>query len=262
LDEVFLQPAPPGLNLFQGPYSWQIVLKKNRVYRFRVAGFSGRGAVHPGSWKEITVWSVEPPGQVLDFRAVPEDLTVKLTFKQPPNGFKVEVEKAVGDGGFAPLSLDQMPHLDLNVAYEHDYRYRARLVGLLDSVSTPGAFGSEILVKIRDLVPPRPIAYLDAALSTSGIRLTWESRADESDFGGYRLYRRIGDGVMQPLGGELKENFYFDPNPPADEDIRYQVTVLDNSPAKNEASPSVEATVYVAREEQAVERPETVDPGF
>jgi hypothetical protein len=148
------------------------------------------------------------------------------------------------------------------VAYEKNYRYRARLVGLLDSVSTPGAFGKEILVKIRDLVPPRPIAYLDAALSTNGIRLTWESRADETDFGGYRLYRRIGDGVMEPIGGELKENFYLDRNPPPDQDIRYQVTVLDNSPAKNEASPSIEATVYVAREEPVIERPETLDPGF
>jgi hypothetical protein len=129
--------------------------------------------------------------------------------------------------------------------------------------SAPGPWSPELSVKVEDTVPPRPIAYLDAAIAPEGILLKWEALSQEDDIKGYRLYRRVGeDGTFKPIGGLIKGVSYLDRDVVPGTDYRYQVTSVDNSPRANESLPSPEASVEVESEETPVEKPDLSDLGY
>jgi hypothetical protein len=167
LDEVYLKAPAPGQNYYPGPYIWQIDLSQGRVYIFRVAGFSSRGGVHPLAWQQETVWMVEPPGALKGFSAQADDLSVRLSWPEPPLGQKVQVQRRmVGGKDFVTLDPERDGKLDLNVAYENEYVYRARLINPQGESLIPGPWTGEVVVKIEDSLPPPPPAFLECCHHT------------------------------------------------------------------------------------------------
>jgi hypothetical protein len=214
---------------------------------------------------------VTPPGALAGFRVVPEDLSVRLYWPTPPAGLLVEVQRKEGlSGTYASLDPARDGQLDLQVAYENEYFYRARLVDRRQDAQggqslVPGPWSEEIRVRVIDTLPPSPPPYLDAALTPTGIRLSWEDRSQSSEVAGFYLYRtEVGTSNFVRLGGLITTNTYFDQNPPPDKDVRYRLTAVDTSPQANESQPSPEAEVYYAPAEEAapVERPVFADPGI
>jgi hypothetical protein len=264
-----IQPPPPGLTVNPGPYEWQTRLRPDRVYVFKVAGFSDRDAVHPQSWTEIEVWTAQAPGPLAGFAVQADDLSVRFGWSASAaeledRGLAVEVQRREApDGTWTALDLRQ-GRLDLDVAYGRAYRYRARLVRTLGPSRTPGPWSAELSAAVVDQLPPPPPGHLDAALAADGsVRLKWESRIDDPDVAGWKLYRRVGEtGPFAPLNGLLTVNVHVDRSPPAGEELAYQVTALDAE--GNESSPSAAARVYAVVEPlvEEPERPQFEDPGL
>jgi hypothetical protein len=270
IEDVYLQPPGPGRSLYPGPYSWQTDLEPGKVYVFRVAGFSSRGAVHPTAWQETRVWMVQPPGVLTGFRAQADDLAVRLYWPTPPANLLVQVQKRQGlDGTYSNLDPARDGQVDLAVAYENDYYYRARLVDRRGDDKgqslVPGPWTTEVHLWVHDTLPPAPPPYLNAVITPGGVQLSWEDRRESSDIAGFYLYRaEVGVDNFVRLGGLLETDNYFDQAIPPDVDLRYRLTAVDTSPAANESSPSPEAGVYFAPATEAgpVERPDFEDPGI
>jgi hypothetical protein len=263
LGEVHLQPAPPGLLVNEGPYYWGAELQRGRVYRYRVAGFSSRGAVHPDAWTEATVRAGTPPGALEGFGAAAEDQSVRIAFMPGRADETLEVQRREGAGPWRRLNLTSSGYVDLDVSYGKAYTYRGRRI-LRDGESrVPGPWSGEMTVAVDDTLPPRPPGYLDASLGPEGVALRWESLADDPGLAGYRLYRREGpDGEFRRIGGLLATNAYLDREAVPGADLRYAVTAVDDSPRANESLRSPEASVFVEEEAPPAERPDLGDLGF
>jgi hypothetical protein len=267
LGEVHLQPPPPGLEINEGPYYWGAELKSGRVYRFRVAGFSTRGAAHRDAWTEATVYAVPQPGTLEGFSASVDDRSVRLGFRSSGPDEILEVQRREGAGTWRKLNLLRSGYVDLDVAYGHSYTYRGRRIRRSGESRVPGPWSREISVQVDDHQAPRPVGYLDASPdAVGGVALRWESLADEPGLAGYHLYRRIGpDGAFERIGGLLTGNSYTDAEPPSAPDIRYMVTAVDDSPRANESMGSPEAAVYAEQPEPEPspdDKPDLRDMGF
>jgi hypothetical protein len=266
LAEVYIKPAPPGLNVHEGPYQWVTKIASDRVYRFKVAGFSDRGAVNPQSWREITVYGQPSPGALPSFAAELEDLAVRLTYSRPRSGQRIEIQKLAPGQNWVSLDTAGSPSgslVDLNVVYGQTYIYRARLLNELGESFAPGPFAPEQIVKVVDQTPPRPIAFLDASATPQGVSLRWESLALEEEVAGYRVYRRLaGQTTFVLIGDLVAENIFLDSGVKPGETAYYQVTAVDKSPAANESRPSPEASVLTIPEESEPDRPPIIDPGL
>jgi hypothetical protein len=261
--EVHAQPSLPGLLINPGPYRYQSTLRQGRVYRFQVAGFSERGAVHAEAWSEVTVYAIGSPGELSGFRASLDDRAVRLTFDRVGSDEEVEIERREGKDPFRQLPEVGASVTDLDVQYGHTYFYRGRKVLVRGEGRAPGPWSREISVSVEDTLPPRPVGYLDASLAEGGIVLKWESLGVEDDIKGYHVYRRIGeDGSFVRLGGLVEGTGYLDRDVRPGVDYRYQVTAVDNSPRANESLPSPEARVFSEPEEEPVEKPDLRDLGI
>jgi hypothetical protein len=260
LGEVHLQPPPPGLEINEGPYFWGAELNQGRVYRFKVAGFSSRGAAHGDAWTEVTVHAAPPPGELDGFSASVDDLSVRLGFRQGARDETAEVQRRDGAGPWRRLNLQKSGYVDLDVAYGNAYTYRGRRIRRSGESRVPGPWSREIAVAVEDTLAPRPPGHLDATLGLEGVDLRWESLANEPGLAGYHLYRRIGpDGAFERLGGLISGNAYVDREPPDAPDIRYMVTAVDDSARANESLGSPEAAIYVERPESEPEPPQKPD---
>jgi hypothetical protein len=266
IDEVYLQAPAPGQTYFPGPYVWQTDLRFERAYVFAVAGFSHRGGVHPEAWRRAEVLLTRSPGALLGFAAKADDLAVNLYWNAPPSGQLVEVQRRrLSEENFKTLDPVKDGRVDLDVAYENEYVYRARAVTKLGQTLIPGPWSQEITLRIEDLVPPPPPEYLDAAITPEGVKLAWPDRRLNPDVAGFYLYRSvIGQDNFVRLGGLMTANTYLDVNVPENADLRYRLTAVDSSPRHNESGPSPEAEVYFAPATEAVpeEKPVFEDPGL
>jgi hypothetical protein len=263
LGEVHLQPPPPGLAINEGPYYWGAELRRGRVYRFKVAGFSSRGAAHPDAWTEATVHAAATPGGLEDFSAVADDLSVRLGFRPGGPNEILEVQRREGQGPWQRLGLQRTGYVDLAVSYGNVYTYRGRRIRRAGESRIPGPWSAEVSVAVEDSQPPRPVGFLDASMSPEGVELRWESLSEEPGLAGYRIYRREGpDGAFSRLGGLHRSSSFLDRDAPAGADLRYMVTAVDDSPRANESLGSPEASVYVEPEEEPAERPDLRDLGY
>lgn len=265
--EVYLEAPAPGRDVFEGPYVWETRIRPGRVYVYRVAGFSSRGAVNPGAWTETVVWSLEPPGALAGFSAESDDLSVMLNYSPPGGDLMVEVQRRRGRGPWETLDPARDGRVDTSVSYGEAYDYRARLVRVREGTKVPGPWTTETSLRIEDTLPPPPPSYLDAGLSPEGVRLVWESLAERGDVAGYRLYRQeVGSGGYRPLGDLTDSNVFVDRSAATGRSYRYRVTAVDTSPRANESAPSPEAEVLSESPEEAgeagVPRPDMADPGI
>ena len=261
VDLVPTLSPPPGLSLAPGPYSWRHQMKMNHVYRFRVAGVSPNGGVHPQAWSETVVWSVPAPGALPGFSVALGDKAVNIGWSRPSAGYQAEIEKQRPDGEWTALTgLEHKSgaYSDLAVEYEKSYTYRGRLTKLKEDSSIPGPWSREITVRVIDVTPPPVPGYIDAALAKGGVQLKWESVAADPDLAGYRVYRQIsGEAGFTEISGLLKTNAFFDPiRLTPDVTVRYQVTSVDASPRANESLPSPGADVLLDIYAESPQRPE------
>jgi hypothetical protein len=266
LADVYLAAPAPGLNIAKGPYVWETGLRPGRVYVFRVAGFSSRGAVNPAAWTETVVWSAPPPGALSGFTAAAEDLSVILNYPEPGGDLSVEVQRRKGGGPWEALDPLMSKGLDTSVKYGESYAYRARLVRTKEGTKVPGPWTSERSLAIEDTLPPPPPGHLDAALSPSGVRLAWESLAERGDVAGYKVYRSEEGGGYRLMGAMVETNSFLDSSARTGKSYRYRVTAVDASPRANESAPSPEAEVLSESPSEAAEsqapRPPLADPGI
>jgi hypothetical protein len=264
--EVFPQIPAPGLLVNEGPYAFGYDLNPERVYRFKVAGFSSRGAANPNSWREITVYGQAPPGSPSHFSAAAEDLATRISWGKPQANQKVEIQKLAPGHDWVVLEPSKPQDnflLDLDVVYGRTYGYRARLLSLEGDSLTPGPFSREIQVRIEDLTPPRPVGFLDASMSDSGVSLRWENLSEDNEVAGYRVYRRLaGETGFKLISGLVPVNVYTDNGVKPGETAYYEVTAVDKSPAANESRPSPTASVLAAVTDVEPEKPVLVDPGL
>ncbi|MDR2443153.1 MAG: hypothetical protein LBE31_06490, partial [Deltaproteobacteria bacterium] len=213
IDEVYLDVPAPGLTIAPGPYQWQTKLRPGRVYVFEVAGYSSRGAVHPGAKVQTTVWNEPAYDKLQNFTIEPDDLAVRLSYLAP-SGAEIEVQRRDNDGPFVTLNLARDGSVDTSVSYGHHYVYRARTIKVKGQTRIPSSWTSELSVYIEDLTPPPPPSYLDAVLTPQGIKLVWEDLYERGDVKSYRLYRRLeGEGKFELIAELTSENTYLDKPP-------------------------------------------------
>ncbi len=113
--------------------------------------------------------------------------------------------------------------------------YEIRAVGSTEPL-VESAVSNEICLDVRDISPPAPPTGLAVVPRDGGLEVVW-SPSSESDLGGYRIYRALGD-VEPARMGEVPAGTtaWLDQTPRSGVLYRYRVTAFDS--VGNEGLPS------------------------
>jgi hypothetical protein len=230
---------------------WNLV--PGKCYTYRVAAYGRGGGL--GSWSPDVshAWGVLPraPGSLT---AEAQDREVQLAWpevKSLQDGSPLRdlagyaVFRQTGPGDWQRLNPTPLPanrYQDVAVKNEVEYNYRIRAVRQLGQYQLAGPDSPGRMARPQKLTPPPPVLNLVAVPTAKGVELRWEPSPDE-DVAGYRVYRlRVGQARPVLLTPELlKQPYFVDSQVTRGETYAYAVTAVDNSPRKNESTPSEEA---------------------
>lgn len=113
--------------------------------------------------------------------------------------------------------------------------YVIRAVGSTEPL-VESAASNEVCLDVRDISPPAPPTGLAVVPRDGGLEVVW-SPSSESDLGGYRIYRAVGDAEPENTGEvPAGTTAWLDETPRAGVLYRYTVTAFDS--AGNEGPPS------------------------
>jgi fibronectin type 3 domain-containing protein len=188
-----------------------------------------------------SVWSNDAVLNVLQ----PLDTPSEVKAENSANGIRLTWKSAAVEGqtyrifrkspeGEKTLTSDKPELFDAPVQYGQRYQYQVQaLVGSTESaVSPPITFTPE------DKFPPVAPAALVVLVGVDSIELSWE-RNTEDDVKGYRVYRSVDGGPLQPVS-DPEGPSYSDKAVQTGKKYRYEVTALDRSGNESPHSAPVE----------------------
>ncbi len=117
--------------------------------------------------------------------------------------------------------------------------YVIRAVGSTEPL-IESAPSNEVCLGVRDIAPPPPPSGLAVVPRDGGLEVVW-SPSPESDLGGYRIYRAIGEGEGERVGEvPAGTTAWLDTGPKAGVLYRYTVTAFDLAGNEGPASGSAQ----------------------
>jgi hypothetical protein len=227
-------------------YLYDEELTDGYQYAYQVFPYTSKGARGPVSNTFAITWekTPPPPGSVL---VKEDDGVVELKWAQIP-GMAFNVYRF--DGAIYPLSpLNGRPlatpiYMDAGLENGRKYVYEVRSVSDKGGVRREGV-GRRIEAVPVDRIPPPPPHDVQAELKGAGVQITWEQKATE-DILGYNIFRIVGEKREQLNKEPLKDQVFFDGNPPAVRYVSYSLTSLDMS--RNESTPSREVVILLKKD--------------
>jgi hypothetical protein len=231
--------------------------------RALVLGSSGRRSV-PSNLLTFEV-PQEPPPALSGFTAVSTPAGVRLSWEALRSAARLEIYRA--EAGSPAAGLLPLVRLDpgageyvdegarLGVTYDYTARLRAACgerAWLAGSPAVVEAF------EYVDSFAPAPPEGLTLVVEAAGARLLWSPNR-ERDLAGYRVYRRLEDGVEEPVATLGSQDVtWVDADVAEGTRVEYRVTAFDSAPRANESAPSAAAAGVVRRPQPigvAPERP-------
>ena len=184
-----------------------------------------------------------PPGEAtgedvgLDEDAAEDDSAPSVLPLPRSHGFRV-YRRLQSSPFRAPLNVEPLERrlfTDTAAPLGATVCYLIRAVGSVEPL-IESAPSNEVCLDVRDIAPPSPPSGLAVVPRDGGLEVVW-SPSSESDLGGYRIYRTIGEGEVERVGEvPAGTTAWLDTAPQAGVLYRYTVTAFDQ--AGNEGPPS------------------------
>ena len=204
---------------------------KSVTFKVRSQGIRGRWS----EWSAPFTLAVAKPASAPVVGAAATVAGVKLEW-DGTSGASYVIERGT-PGSPAPLTLGPVTepaYLDKDAQFNQSYTYRVRSQG--------SPFSTPVEITPKDTFPPASPAGLSAIASAGAVQLSWNP-VEDSDLGGYQVYRSEADGPFIRVGGRLTAPSFSDRDVKPGGAYRYRVTALDAGGA--ESPPSEAATIVV-----------------
>jgi hypothetical protein len=220
-------------------------------YVYRVVSVSARGYKSETSNRVVVAWDAPPPAPD-DVEGSGDDRAAVIRWSpvDAAEGYRIyrrQEEKFWGEpvGEVGPY---ENSYCDAGLVNQMVYRYTVRSLRRLGPTVLEGAGSAEIFVTPEDRRAPAAPEGLMAVPLAAGVELSWQ-RSTEPDVLGYFVYRRVQGGQDY---GRLNDDFlrdalYMDRTVVVGESYEYVVTVIDNSPQRNESGFSESVSVAYLR---------------
>ena len=178
---------------------------------------------------------------------------VRLAWEAPEGvtAATYNVYRGPADGKLSERPLNVQPlssREDLDAAVEagKTYRYEVRTVAASGLPYRESVSSNAVVVDAADRFSPAPPSGLVAVQEGSSVRLLWNP-GPENDLEGYRVYRKIGDGVFASIGGAIvRQPSFLDPGVAPGTVASYRVTAIDRTVPPNESAPSPAVELRIA----------------
>lgn len=188
-------------------------------------------------WSNLVVIGVTPPlARPAALKAEATASGVRLSWQGSAPAYRVY--RSAGSEKPALIGNSDRPeYLDSTAEYGKTYSYIVQGV----NGTTESEISAPYEVTPVDKFAPAVPAGVIAVAGIGSIELVWE-RNTEPDLRGYRIYRAVGDGPLQPLGDIVDTPSYSDRQIEAGKHYRYAVTSVDQAGNESGKSAVVEAT--------------------
>jgi hypothetical protein len=236
-------PDPSIRQLADGGIGWTL------RYGVRVRDRRGRPSAIVVAKDLTTVTPVGAP-RALSGQASADG--VRLSWEAPAESANptYNVYRGPADGKLSEHPLNVQPlgtrdDLDVTAEPGKTYRYVVRTVAADGPPYRESASSNVAIVDASDRFAPAPPTGLVAVQEGSAVRLLWNP-GSESDLEGYRIYRKLGDGGWERIGGEIiRQPSFLDTGVKPGAVARYRVTAVDRAATPNESAPSTEVELRV-----------------
>jgi len=234
----------------------RIVYEDKRVsyghrYVYRVISVSMRGYKSGTSNRVVVAWDAPPPAPK-DVEGSGDDrgAVIRWSPVDGAEGYRIYRRQEEESWGEAVGEVGPYEHSyrDGGLVNRAVYRYTVRSFRRLGPTVLEGAGSIEIFVTPEDRRAPAAPVGLMAIPLAAGMELSWQ-RSTEPDVLGYFVYRRVqGGDDYERLNDEfVRDVLYMDRTVVVGESYEYVVTVIDNSPQRNESGFSESVSVICLR---------------
>jgi hypothetical protein len=170
--------------------------------------------------------------------AAPLAQGVKVTWRA--SGASFRVLRKVDAAEYASVAeVTGNEWTDTATEYGKRYTYMVQTVAkLAPNRQAESDLSKEATIIPEDTFAPAAPAGLRADAVTASIELNWE-RNTESDLGGYRIYRAIGEGPLEKVAETSQVPTYSDRAVEHGKTYRYAITAVDRAGNESARSPEV-----------------------
>ncbi|BCL62883.1 hypothetical protein DGMP_35760 [Desulfomarina profundi] len=197
----------------------------------------------------------EPAASPQNLAVIPGDREITLNWQQVKTradgqsltmAVQYQVLRSVGGKGFEKLGdpVGTTRYVDRQVRNGQKYFYKVQSLLVHGKELVEGEISREIAAVPVDRTPPLPPSGVTAVWTSGGVKIFWDKNED-SDLGGYRVYRRTADSDSYELLGDVDPVYTLFVDASAQDTIRYYwaVTAIDKAKPVNESDKSREATI-------------------
>jgi hypothetical protein len=210
------------------------------LVRVRAAGKHGRFS----EWSNSVHLKVLTPLAQPIVKAEPTAKGVRLTWTPEPAAaaeYRI-LKQGPTDQRLVELGSIKVPeYTDTSAEYGKAYQYAVEAFVKTGDSEAQSVTSPTVSITPEDHFPPAVPSGVTAITGISAIELSWTPDT-ETDLRGYILYRAVGDGPFQKLGGPLDAPAYSDHAVEAGKRYRYAVSAVDQIGNESEKSAVVEAT--------------------
>lgn len=201
-----------------------------------------------------------PVAAPVDLRISPGDKNIKLSWQPPATlldgtlivGSLVYQVYRSGDGVQFHHHGDPVSELnftDKSVRNDKKYFYKVRAMRVLEDTKAAGIASDVVTGTPKDKTPPAPPQYITVVNVEKGIKIFWDTVAEE-DLAGFKVYRRLPHMRKSVLAGEVDATtlMFVDQEPIGEERARYySVTSFDWATPPNESPFSKEVELEIVQ---------------
>lgn len=157
-----------------------------------------------------------------------------------------QVFRSLGGKEYAAVGSPQTTtsFVDRQLQNGSKYFYTVQSMMAYRDEQVTGGMSPEVAVVPVDLTPPLPPTGVTAVATDAGVKIFWD-KSDETDLGGYQVYRRAADSDNYQLLGSVgpEYNLFVDQQKSGGDRFYWAVTAVDQATPANESVVSREATI-------------------
>lgn len=238
LDTAGLQPGHA-----RREYSASEWTGREVFFRVRVSSSRGRD----NGWSNFAILTVIAPiEKPSGLRAEPVREGVRLAWEGPdqPSGLTFRVRRRAGKETAVTEvgSASGREWIDTETHYGESYEYSIQATIKAGESTAESELSDAATITPVDRFPPGTPQGLLVLAGSASVELTWDPNT-EADLGGYFLYRAVGDGPFERVGGPLNTPSYSDKSVKTGAMYRYAVSAVDLLANESERSKPVEITL-------------------
>jgi hypothetical protein len=208
----------------------------------RAIGPKGR----PGAWSNLVALEVVPPlPRPADLRAEATASGVQLSWKAVGDLADIRYRifrRAAQAREAEPVGeTESLVFVDANAEFGKPWEYQVQAFRKVGQTEALSELSEAVRITPEDRFPPAVPRGLQATPGLGSIELVWERNA-EPDLRGYRVWRAVGDGSLQPLSDLVELPAYSDRKIESGQRYRYAVSAVDVR--GNESAPSSPVEVH------------------